>query len=104
MLLSSVERFLRYPCVRPGLFAGELHRYSAQIKNTDNSVMLSNLKGKRLWYTAWATASVLASAFVLVRLSLTEDLQRVDHAVLFFALASSVYVFVSLSARGKVEK
>jgi hypothetical protein len=66
--------------------------------------MLSNLKGKRLWNIALGIATVLASSFVIVRIALTEELQRFDYAVLFFASVSSAYLIVSLSPRGKVEE
>ena len=52
--------------------------------------MLSKLKGKPLWYKVWAVASAFAAIFVLVRVFYTEELQRVDHALLVFTLVSSL--------------
>ena len=52
--------------------------------------MLANLKGRPLWYKAWAVTTGLAALFVVVRLFYTDELQQIDHALLAFALVSGL--------------
>ncbi len=52
--------------------------------------MLANLKGKPFWYKAWAVTTALAALFVLVRVFYADELQRIDSALLAFALASGL--------------
>jgi len=52
--------------------------------------MLANLKGRPLWYKAWAVTTGLTALFMVVRLFYTDELQRIDHALLAFALVSGL--------------
>lgn len=52
--------------------------------------MLANLKGRPLWYKAWAATTGLAALFVVVRLFYIDELKQVDHALLAFALVSGL--------------